>query len=314
MVNRRFIYESFIRYARNSIVHLTNVKLYYDNRLEIANNKLDIFKLSLEQHKRVFKLVYNIELKELDNEKITLSYYRDALDTEIKVNEASSRIRGLYPEYDTHTVIFVKTLIESYIEIRNEIKTIKRQLQLNDSKLSFFTKYSGISKNIFYYIISKCNSYYEQRILDGKSVDLGYNIGFIRIAPKNVKGKINWAASFDFRNKLIANGKIPFKEEDSLKAKASGIVYNGVRWFVYYDNEVQHYINWYHYSTKLPNRNAFTFMPSRFNKEDLKYSEMKETITDVKELSNLRIGIVNKLDISLAINDRQFLKYADNGI
>lgn len=314
MITRAILYDKFVRYVKTNLTNLTNIKAYYTNRLDIATNKLNIFRDSLSRHRFEFEAIYDIKFESLDTTYMLPAYNSILTTNESKLIDVVESLKKISKDYDKHTVMFVKAIVEEYLEIKNEIKTINRQLQLTDSKLSFFTKYSDTSKNIFYYIIARINKYYENLLLEGKTVRLGYDIGFIKITPKNVNGKINWAASFDYRKKLIEDGRIPYKEEDCLAAKSSNTPYNGVKWFVYYDNEVQHYINWYHYSKKLPNGNAYTFIPARYNLDTLKNSEMKKTIKDVKELDKLKIGIVNKLDIALHINELQFLKYADNDI
>lgn len=314
MVGRALIYEHFVRYLRNNIVNLTNMNAYYTNRLTIASSKLDIFRDSLRRNKREFEVIYGLSFDSLDTTYMLPSYNSILSTNESKIIEVVVGLKEISLDYDRHTIMFIKAIVENYLEIKNEVKSINRQLQLIGSKLSFFTKYKDLSKNIIYYIISRCNKYYEHRILEGKAVDLGHNIGFIKVTPKNVSGRINWNASFEYRDKLLADGRIPFKEKDYLEAKLTNTPYHGVRWFVYYENEVQHYINWYHYSKKLPNGNAYTFVPLRVNKSKIKHSEMKRTFTDIRQLDNVKIGIVNKLEISLHINELQFLKYAEHDI
>ena len=67
-------------------------------------------------------------------------------------------------------------------------------------------------------------------------------MGMVKVVPKKVNGKTNWNASFEYRDKLVAEGKLPYNKDDHERAKASKEKYNGIPWFILYENEVQHFI------------------------------------------------------------------------
>lgn len=309
MISRANIYDAFIKYVNVNIVILNNKISYYNDRINISNNKLTIFKDSLLRHKTEVKIIYGIEVDNVDNSTNSVIYINNVvLVNSNSINTVISKLKSVDIAYDVHTVNFVKSIMSNYSDIKKELININRQIQLLNDKLMFFNKYKDISKNMVYYIISKINKYYESALLEGEHIHLGNHIGFIKVTPKKVKGKTNWNASFEYRDMLIADGKIPYKKEDAIKAKKAGIKYEGVRWFVYYENEIQHYINWYCYG-KLPNKQFYTFKPARYNKTNKKISDIKKEISSIKELDNLKLGIVNKLNIALDINELQFVKY-----
>lgn len=320
MITRVDIYEEFTKYLEHNSKILNNKLAYYKDRLTISNNKLEIFNDSISRHKQEIKAIYDIDSNLINECKSTIIYVNNVVINNNKVSTKSinhdilSKLKEIKSDYGYHTILFIREIIVSYFDIKKEIQNINRELQLIQDKIDFLNKYDNLSKNIVYYIISRCNKYYEKALLDGETIHLGYHIGFLKVVPKQVKGRHNWKASFEYKDKLISEGKIPYNKEDALRAKKDGIGYNGVPWFVYYDNEVQHYINWYCYSHKLPNKDSYTFKPSRYNKTNKGIDEIKKEISSIKELDNLRLGIVNKLNIALDTNELQFIKYTKDDI
>ena len=313
MVNRTSIYDSFVKYVDTNLTILNNKREYYLDRIEISNNKLNIFRDSLERNAEAVKLIYGIDIDNID-----INYSKIVSCNKVTINKHRSSLlqvlKSVNTNYGESVILLVQSLTENYFTIKNEIKYLNRQVKILDDKLYFLNKYKGLSKNIVYYIISKCNKYYSDALLEGETIHLGHHIGMIKVVPKKVNGKINWNESFKFRDRLLAEGKIPYKRSDYIKAKQSGSKYNGIQWFIYYENEVQHYINWYAYSNKLPNKDAYHFVPARFNKSNKTISEIRNELSKVSDLDNYKIGIVNKLNLALDINEMQFVKYMKDDI
>jgi hypothetical protein len=316
MVSRLTIYKEFLKYVAENIKILNNKLYYYNGRLDISNNKLNIFIDSIKRHTNEIYLIYNIKNAEIDGNFNSIVYTNGNV-----INNDSPKLKDIIKQlikidagYNKHTIIFIKDIIDNYFEIKKEIRDINRQIQLITDKLDFFNKYKDLSKKAIYYIISKCNGYYEKALLDGETIALGHHIGNLKVVPKNVSGKKNWKASFEYKEQLIKEGKIPFNKKDSLLAKHNNVPYHGVYWFVYYDNEVQHYINWYAHSFKLPNKDNYSFYPARYNHSDKTISEIRKEVKKVEDVDKYKIGIVNKLSIALDVNELQFLKYVRNDI
>ena len=315
MISRKTIYDSFIEYVTESIDKLSNDKSFYESRLIISNNQLDITKDILKRNTDKLSIIYDLTSIEFINDTISkIDIINKRAVNRSKRKILIDKLHSIDESYGEHTILFMDGIIDNYFNVINEIKDLKRKVQLIADKLDFFIKYQSLSRNVVYYILSQNNKYYEKCILNGDTVNLGNHMGMIKIVPKKANGKVNWDESFAYRDKLIAEGKIPYNEADYLKAKAKGIPYNGVKWFIRYENEVQHYINWYAYSRQLPNKAAYTFKPARYNKTGIKLSELKKTVTSINEVNNLHIGIVNKLNLCLDINELQFIKYANHDI
>lgn len=313
MITRRTTYNSYVRYVKRNIKIITNKLSYYNSRLNVANNKLEIYTSTLERNSIEFYTIYKINVKDIDKESNKINYVN-----RVTMNNSAKHLVSELSSIDTssgiHTLMLMKGMTENYYTIQKEIKNITRQLYLLNDKLDFFNRYKDISSNVFYYIISKCNKYYSDALLNGDTIQLGHHLGFIKVVPKKTKPKINWYESKQYKERLIQEGKVPYNKNDAIKAKNNGEEYNGVRWFIYYENETQHYINWYAYSHKLPNKDSYSFKPARYNHANKTISEIKDEIDTPKDLDNYKIGIVNKLNIALDVNEMQFIKYSTNDL
>lgn len=311
MISRRNIYDSFVSYMQESITKLSDDKAFYTDRLIISNNQLDITKDIIIRNADKIAIVYSIDSSNFINKSVSKI---DIINRRVFIRNNKklllANLTKLDDTYGEHSIIFINGIIDNYFNIITEIKDLTRKLQLITDKLEFFTRYKGLSKNVVYYILSQNNRYYEKLILDGETIYLGNHMGNIKVVPKKVNGKTNWHESFAYRDKLVAEGKIPYNKEDHLKAKANGETYDGVKWFIKYENDIQHYINWYAYSKQLLNKDVYTFSPARYNKTGMTTTSIKEQVTSIKELDNLKLGIVNKLNLGLDINEMQFLKYS----
>lgn len=313
MITRKTIYKFYRRYFRDNILVLNEKLLYYNNRIVTTTNKLDITLDVLTRNKLEFQVIYDIALKNIDVEFSRINHI-NKVAIHNHISDFSNSVRAIDKSHGEHTVLLIKSLVDNYYEIQKEIRSINRQIQLINDKLDFFNRYNNLSEEAFKYIIAECNKYYEHLILNGETVHLGNNLGFIKIMLKSVNNKINWDESKKYRKQLLLNGKKPFNKEESLKAKANGQPYNAVEWYVMYENETQPYINWYSYSAKLPNKDVYTFSPTRFNLTSVKNSELKNIAKTTEEIIKLDIGIVNKLNMLMKTNEMQFLKYSGNDI
>ena len=315
MISRRTIYDSFIKYVNDSIESLTSDKLFYSNRLVISNNQLAITKDILTRNVDKLVAIYDISCESFNSDTISkIDIINKRASNRSNRKAIIYRLTNIDTSYGEHTILFIDGIVDNYFNVINEIKELKRKIQLITDKLDFFVRYSSLSRNVVYYILSQNNKFYEKAILNGETVHLGNHMGMIKVVPKKANGKVNWDESFAYRDKLVEEGKIPYNEADYLQAKAEGKPYDGIKWFIRYENDVQHYINWYAYSRQLPNKAAYTFKPARYNKSGIKLSELKNNVTSINEVNNLNIGIINKLNLSLDINELQFIKYANHDI
>lgn len=310
MVDRRTIYSCFVSHIKETTNLLTAKKAYYENSLIISNNKLDIYRDTIDKHSDAFFAVYSAPVETIDkNPKVIIFHNSVNVDKISFRQKVLDRLEQKNKVYDVSIVSLMKSITESYLLLTKEIKQIKRQLQLIDDKLNFISKYKGLSRNIVYYILSKINKYYEYAILNGDVVYLGDVLGFIKVTPKMVNGIIDWKSSLEYKDAIIKDGKLPYSKEDYLEAKRTNTKYEGVKWFVYYTDETRYYINWYVYNHKLPNREFYTFSPMSYREKKTGIDNIINSVSSSEEIYTLNIGPTEKLNALLAMNETQFIKY-----
>lgn len=318
IVGRFHMYKCFCEYVKEILIIINTKTNYYNEKLSVAERKLNIHNDIIAKNRTEVFAIYSVNINNLDNE-----HSKVIICNNINIPKNSDgielRLKKLDQSYGKHTIFFIKSIIESYFTLKAEIKDIEKNLQVLNSKYLFFDKYKDISKEVFYFLITKCNKFYSDVILSGGTVNFGHYIGFVKVVPKRLKlekdrpnNRINWDASKKERAKLIKEGKVPYRKADHDEAIKNGEQYNGVPWYVYYTDDIKHYINWYAYSNKLPNRTAYSFFPSAHNNTGTRISEIeKMSKTDI---DNFDLGIIHKLNIGLKVNELQFLKYSNNDI
>lgn len=315
MVNRDTIYNCFIAHVNDNIVMLSIKKEYYTKAILEYEGKLELYKEILERNSKEFNAIYSIDLEDIDNSYSTIIYHNQVnIPKTLFIASTVEKLIKINSSYDKHTIFLIKTLTDNYFELSKNLKEYKRYLRLIDDKLSFYNKYKDLSRNIVFYILTNINRYYEEAILNGETISLGHHIGFIKVVPKNVNGKTDWTSSFKYKDMLLEQGKIPYDGEDAKLAKKQGKKYKGVKWFVYFENETQHYINWYCYSSRLPNKDCYSFKPTRYDNTGYKKKDLPTIFTTVESMRKAKLGFINKLNVLLNANEMQFIKYVKNDI
>jgi hypothetical protein len=115
--------------------------------------------------------------------------------------------------------------------------------------------------NLPYNVWSSICQEYNQRameeiILQGEELNLGNNlstvsIGRIRTNPKNPM--INWKASYEVRDELLAEGKKLYDKETG----------EGHKWFVYHDEPWYFRFYWRKEKCTIPNKTVYQFRATR---------------------------------------------------
>lgn len=315
MISRKDICSYFVNNAKEIIINLELNKVTIENEIKVNSNLCDINLNVLATYSLEFYAVYNIELKDLDrlHNKIAIQ------NTNTLKGNRNSIIRAINTineENGAYILDLIKTLTTQYFNIKRTINNLTRQLQKIESKLTFYNRYIDIDRKVIFHIIAKVNRYYEQQLLDGNRVYLGYSLGYIQIRypNKNIdKPKVDWNESKKLKKEIIKRGGIPYNKDDHKLALSTNTEYKGEHWFVYHDVDIP-YLNWYGTNTSLPNKDVFSFRPANYFKDTLNVGQIVKRIQDGANIHNFNIGIINKMNVLLKAHELQFLKYSNNDI
>jgi hypothetical protein len=121
-------------------------------------------------------------------------------------------------------------------------------------------------------------------IYDAGTFDMGYNLSTLSILrlKRNFKNPtVDWAESNEYKKQLLEEGKELYSKDNP----------DGVKWFVYHDEEWYCRFYWKKSFCKVPNKSGYKFVATRG-----------------------RVGNKRKLKDHLAENDINHLKYKNGSI
>lgn len=187
-------------------------------------------------------------------------------------------------------------------------------------------KHELLDYNLFSIIYNMINLNIIKYILKGEVYSFGKGVGNLYIARREMDGKkrkyrIDWNKSKKYKEKLIAEGKTPYKaiyDEKGNKIGDNG----GIEWIVRHVNEEDIWIMWSNNSS-IGNNIRYSFKPSNYSPnpvkgEDGKY--IRYTMEDVRrmikennypkdEVYKLNIGFVQKLSLYKELNNNNIDNY-----
>jgi hypothetical protein len=169
-------------------------------------------------------------------------------------------------------------------------------------KVKYLRELSILKNKEFNLIIGEINRYYEHELLKGNQVNLGSGNGSIvvklRTIPLSLK-RINWGESNKLKQQLIDLGYKPYSKEEEQLAIQQGIKYEGVKWFIYDEEERVPFVVW----NKPPTINVY--YSATFNnkmKEDVKLVDICKDWTKQRILNSEKLGILRKLRLLINKN------------
>lgn len=116
-----------------------------------------------------------------------------------------------------------------------------------------------LDSKTFHQVCKEYNRGLLDKLLEGKEVVLGPGLSTLRIIKKKNRFKrpsINWKASLEYRDELLAQG-------EALHDPKTG---KGIKWFIYYMPEYLMKYRWYNRWTSTRNVRVYRFYPARSGK------------------------------------------------
>ena len=146
----------------------------------------------------------------------------------------------------------------SYIKTKREIRSIERRLKfLNKDKISY---------KLYSFIIKSFNKKIVKAIIKGYEFSFGFGLSNTRVRKKKrTKAAINWLESNIEKQRLIDNGKIPFKvtkrDEQGRPLENNG----GVKWYIYHISDWTYWYYWRKEKCIVANSLLYSFVPTGNN-------------------------------------------------
>jgi len=206
---------------------------------------------------------------------------------------------------DTEHLNIFKSFINNFVYRNNRVKYLNGKIEELKTYL--------ISKEDYIKINDSYNQELVKFLLDGNTYSLGSRLGNIYIAGKaRSKKSIDWGESNKYKQQLLDSGQIPYRKEDSEKAKARGEDYKGVMWYIYNYSKYVYHLKW----TKplfVKNIKLFSFIPSIANNTKMSIEKLKNC-SNFKDIPNLNIGMVQKIKLSTEYDNDHYRKYLNKKV
>lgn len=301
------VYTTYKRYAYNMVKEI-NTKIAETNKnLVSANKVLYLYRSLLKANKTNVNYLYNIKIEDLDliTSKVKFEARKYVLlnNTRAIVESINKSARK---KLDNETAIYINDLMQQFYDIKYNVSIIEDNISfLNNIKLRY-EKVVKISREAFYYIISEINKYYEQLLIFGETIYLGYGLGTvkvlnIRLRPsEKVNERIDFGETMKYRKMLKDKGIPVYSKKEHLKAIEEGIEYNNKKYFVYYTNDSHPYVVWVS-PYGLVNRKNFTFVPTSHNYTGISLLDLRKQ--EVEDILDMNLGLRCKI-VAICHKDR----------
>jgi len=201
-----------------------------------------------------FMLPKHLDVKIIVKNKYELQYLKNKvlkIDAEIIELEKSD----LKKYYFTTTTYKIYSLKKEIAQINEKIKKLEKA---NPDGTKVLMTYKTFVK-----IIELYNKKAIQALIEGSSINLKNNLGYLYIMVKRKKDKyvfsnINWGASKKYRDELIAEGKTPKSKENP----------KGKNWFQFYEEDDYFRVAWVknYGACRVKNNLVYAFYPFKSKK------------------------------------------------
>lgn len=200
------------------------------------------------------------EIEDLKERKArAISYFTSSLCPLVLSQEViNNQALELITNPDSNPQKYYNLKVEQY-------KELCLLLQNKEEVLNKLLKYK-IPQGVFSFILKRFNELLYKEMIHNKYVFSTLFLGkFDVICNKNKHKVINWKKSIKNRDKLLAEGKVPYTKAGEKEALEAGKPYNGEQWLEYL-SDYSFFFNWDLQAgqfLRLPNIRNFTFVPVR---------------------------------------------------
>lgn len=207
--------------------------------------------------------IFEIKIKDLDsnlliNKDFIENYTKYTLD-EILCLTTSNLITGVY--FNSNDI---KLIAKCKYYLRLRLLYLNKLKRLTKKKPSI----NKIDFRVYAFVLNEFNKEVINYIINGGIFNVGFNISYLYMKERNIVTvrdgspvlRIDWGTSYKFKNKLIAEGKLPlenYKNEDNVIIGNNG----GIAW-LHYHKIKNFWFYWDKYNSKIPNRLIYSFTPS----------------------------------------------------
>jgi len=198
--------------------------------------------------------------------------------------------------------MFLKGSLYNVMRYNRVIKDVEEQIEEIDS--------FDIDYNTHKMIVDTHDHLLAGYLLDGKHYSFGFNIGslFIKEKSRNFDKKVvDRGKTNKEKQRLIANGMIPYRKEDAEKAAANGEEYHGVKYLIYNYEPKSYWLMWGKLGM-IRNMILYSFVPTHANNTGQSIYDLEKNIK-FHSIPNCRVGFKQMIHLARRMNPKQAQLY-----
>lgn len=201
--------------------------------------------------------------------------------------------------------LFLRGTIYNVIKYNRVLKDLEDQLEELESY--------KVDKETYLTVLDVHDQLFLRFLLDGKVYNFGAGLGrvFIREKERDYRKKIvNYELSNKEKKRLLAEGKIPFKKEDAIKAAEEGREYKGVEWLIYRYEKFSYWLFWSK-ERFVKNVVLYSFVPNNMNHTGESVYDLEKKVS-FSSIPNLKLGLLKMIHMCRRMDEEHILKWRKN--
>jgi hypothetical protein len=297
-ISKTAVYSAYKRYANIIIKEALEELDKCNTDLINANDYLKLYRTLVANNESSVNFIFGITTKTLNDTTSKIKFNSKKYIISNNIRSVLDNINKVDDTIEQETVRYIISILSQYYDIQNNIKIIESNIKFLNNIIVRYNKLLKLDKKVFDFVINSINQYYEQLLIYGETVYLGYGLGTVKIINKVLKPssksneRIAWGETMKHKKYLETNGITTYSKEEHIESNNQGIKYDATKYFVYYTNDTHPYIVWIA-PFNLNNRKNFTLFPSCHNYSGMKVSEVCNE--EVENILDMNLGIRHKV-------------------
>lgn len=293
-----------------------NFRVYFKKfRERYTQERKDSLEEIAKKQKELDSLYSTINDSKEDYEKdcgITLNSYKEFIENKYINGEFLRTIKGIVINKENDfKLIGTKYDLYRVGELQKQIYDLNKVVEKDNKLINIKLKEYNALLRLYYTKVQ------ELMILKGYGYVFPKDMGYIvinRCVIENGRKMLDYAATKKNKEKLIAEGRIPYNKKDAEYYKNHGLEYKGESFAVYRHDKDCYEIPLIH--CILPNSRGFSFTPSDYRGAKIRGKSNEDLLVecnnDTKEILKLDVGIMTKLILCNKVDKSLYLKFVRN--
>lgn len=297
-ISKTAVYLAYRKYARVIIKEAEEELEKCKIELLDANNHLQLCRTLILNNESSINFIFSITSENLDTNSSKIKFNSKKYTILNNIRTVTDTANKSINNIEQENIRYYINILSQYYDIYNNITLIDNNIKFLNNIIVRYNNILKLNKKAFDYIIYAINKYYEQILIYGDTLYLGFGLGTIKIINKVLKPssksneRIAWGETMKHKKYLEDKGIKTYDKEEHEQHIKEDKKYDAKKYFVYYTNDTHPYVIWIA-PLNLNNRKNFTLYPSCHNYTGMKISEVCNE--EVEDILDMNLGLRHKV-------------------